>query len=106
MGKNKKETISIDVRPVSERLPIPYENEIVFIKTHTGMFDCVGMIIEHNKGEYDKHQDRTKSWYLINILTYVNGDFSKKEQKYYIHEIASISNKIDARVVKLLYAAD
>lgn len=58
------------------------------------------------RGDYDKYIDDTKDYYEVEVLAYVHGSYSKKEQKYYLTEVSHIITDIDAGTVNLLYTGN
>lgn len=86
--------------------PSLYPKGLVYIKTYSETFDCVGKIKSYNKGEYDKNKDEHKGFYIVQVKSYLNGNYSKLEQKYYVHEIKDILGNMNKKTVSLLYTGD
>lgn len=91
---------------VKKNRPDLYPKGLVYISTHSETFDCVGRIKKFCKGEYNSYKDRTESYYLVEVKSYTKGNYSKTEQKYYIHEIKNIMANMNKKTVSLLYTGD
>lgn len=80
-------------------------NKPVLIKTYSGIFDCIGIIQAVITGSHNE-ETKERPAYAVKVLTYVNGNYSKKDQVYYLTEVAKVLTNVDATTVKLLYTGD
>lgn len=78
-------------------------NGPVLIKTKSGSFDCVGIIKKTDTFKFNKDN---KIYYEVKVLAYINGNYSKKDQRYYLSEIKDILTEINQNTVSLLYTGD
>ena len=78
-------------------------NRPVLIKTNSGSFDCVGIIKKTDTFKFNKDNEL---YYEVEVLAYIHGTYSKKEQRYYLFEIKDILTEINPSTVSLLYTGD